>query len=97
MEATHFLMLPKVATEMALHVLAYNLTRVMNIVGIKRLLVAILPFRSLSVPRGCARIDYRLATAKTCSNGRVDVDRHRLRAVFCGGKTFSHGLDHRLN
>jgi hypothetical protein len=37
MGATHFLMttLPKVATEMALHVLAYNLTRVMNIVGIK--------------------------------------------------------------
>ena len=32
MGATHFLMktLPKVATEMALHVLAYNLTRVMN-------------------------------------------------------------------
>jgi hypothetical protein len=25
---------------------------------------------------------------------RVDVDRHRLRAVFGGGKTFSHGLDH---
>ena len=25
--------LPKVATEMALHVLAYNLTRVMNIMG----------------------------------------------------------------
>jgi hypothetical protein len=41
--ATHFLMktLPKVATEMALHVLAYNLTRVMNIVGIKPLLAAI--------------------------------------------------------
>ena len=33
MGATHFLMkrLPKVASEMALHVLAYNLTRVMNI------------------------------------------------------------------
>jgi Transposase DDE domain len=32
MGATHFLMkrLPKVATEMALHVLAYNLTRVMK-------------------------------------------------------------------
>ena len=29
------------ATEMALHVLAYNLTRVMNIVGVKPLLVAI--------------------------------------------------------
>jgi hypothetical protein len=41
--ATHFLMkrLPNVATEMALNVLAYNLTRVMNIVGIKPLLVAI--------------------------------------------------------
>ena len=39
MGATHFLMkrLPKVATEMALHVLAYNLTRVMNIIGIKPL------------------------------------------------------------
>ena len=35
MGATHFLMktLPKAATEMALHVLAYNLTRVMNIMG----------------------------------------------------------------
>jgi transposase len=43
MGATHFLMktLPKVATEMALHVLAYNLTRVMNIVGIKPFLAAI--------------------------------------------------------
>src|SRR5262249_38341504 len=40
MGATHFLMkrLPKVATEIALHVLAYNLTRVMNIIGIKPLL-----------------------------------------------------------
>jgi transposase len=33
--------LPKVATEMALHVLAYNLMRVMNIVGVKPLMVAI--------------------------------------------------------
>jgi hypothetical protein len=43
MGATHFLMkkLPKVATEMALHVFAYNLTRVMNIIGIKPLLAAI--------------------------------------------------------
>ena len=41
--ATHFLMkrLPKVATEMALHVLAYNLTRVMNIVGVQPLMAAI--------------------------------------------------------
>jgi hypothetical protein len=42
MGATHFLMktLPRVATEMALHVLAYNLTRVMNILGIQPLLAA---------------------------------------------------------
>ena len=42
MGATHFLMktLPRVATEMALHVLAYNLTRVMNIMGVKPLLAA---------------------------------------------------------
>jgi len=33
--------LPKVATEMALHVLAYNLTRVMNIIGIRPLIAAI--------------------------------------------------------
>jgi hypothetical protein len=41
--ATHFLIrrLRNVATEMALNVLAYNLTRVMNIVGIKPLMVAI--------------------------------------------------------
>jgi transposase len=43
MGATHFLMktLAKVAGEMALSVLAYNLTRVMNIVGIKPLIAAI--------------------------------------------------------
>jgi hypothetical protein len=43
MGATHFLMkrLPKVATEMALHVLAHNLTRVMNIMGVGALVAAI--------------------------------------------------------
>jgi transposase len=42
MGATHFLMktLPHVASEMALHVLAYNLTRVMNIIGVGPLLAA---------------------------------------------------------
>jgi transposase len=42
MGATHFLMktLPMVATEMALHVLAYNLTRVMSIIGVRPLLAA---------------------------------------------------------
>ena len=43
MGATHFLMkrLRNVKTEMALNVLAYNLTRVMNIIGIKPLMAAI--------------------------------------------------------
>ena len=42
MGATHFQMrtLPRVAAEMALHVLAYNLTRVMNIMGIQPLMAA---------------------------------------------------------
>ena len=41
--ATHFLMkgLPKVAREMALHVLAYNLTRVLNILGVQPLMAAL--------------------------------------------------------
>jgi hypothetical protein len=44
MGATHFQMrtLKKVGTEMALHVLAYNLKRVMNILGIRPLIAAIL-------------------------------------------------------
>jgi transposase len=43
MGATHFLCkrLPKVATEMALNVLGYNLTRVMNIIGVAALVAAI--------------------------------------------------------
>ena len=40
---THFLLkrLPKVKTEMSLHVLAYNLKRVINILGAKSLMAAI--------------------------------------------------------
>ncbi len=43
MGASHFLMKtkPRVSTEMALDVLAYNLTRVLNIVGSRKLLTAI--------------------------------------------------------
>ena len=43
MGATQFLMktLPRVASEMALHVLAYNLTRVMNMMGTQPLIAAI--------------------------------------------------------
>jgi transposase len=44
MGATHFLCktLPKVATEMALCVLTYNFTRVLNIVGVEKMLEAIM-------------------------------------------------------
>ena len=43
MGATHFLTktLPRVASEMALHVLAYNLTRVINILGVQPLITAL--------------------------------------------------------
>jgi hypothetical protein len=43
MGATHFQTktLPRVASEMALHVLAYNLARVINIIGIQPLMAAI--------------------------------------------------------
>jgi hypothetical protein len=43
MGATHFLCktLPKVATEMALCVLTYNLTRELTIVGVQKIMEAI--------------------------------------------------------
>jgi len=42
MGTTHFLMktLPRIASEMALHVLAYNMTRMMNIMGVRPLIAA---------------------------------------------------------
>ena len=42
MGATHFLTqtLPRVSTEMSLHVLAYHMTRVMNLLGVGALLEA---------------------------------------------------------
>src|SRR6266404_3776372 len=43
--------------------------------------------------RGCALIDSRPDTAKIGSDGRVEVHRARLRAVFGGRKTFPHSLD----
>jgi hypothetical protein len=56
MGATHFLMktLPKVAAEMALHVLAYNLTRVMNIIGVKPLMAAIRGVRQSTGPNNAS-------------------------------------------
>jgi hypothetical protein len=43
MGATHFLTrtLPRVSAEMSLHVLAYNLKRAMQILGVEQLMAAI--------------------------------------------------------
>jgi hypothetical protein len=73
MGATHFLMktLPRVPAEMALHVLGYNLTRVMNIMGIRPLMAAIRhkPNLHKSAPRRqdrqIALLSKRFYTAKT--------------------------------
>jgi transposase len=55
MGATHFLMkrLPKVATEMALHLLAYNIMRVMNIMGVEPLIAAMRAGRHNAVVGAC--------------------------------------------
>jgi len=60
MGATHFLMkrLRNVATEMALNVLGYNLTRVMNIVGVKPLLAAMRALRPHLGATKSARADH---------------------------------------
>lgn len=74
MGATHFLMkrLKNVRTEMALHVLAYNLTRVMNILGPGSLIQAMRawsgPFAPLSKPE---------TTLRTSVNGKCAVLRPR--------------------
>ena len=51
MGATHFKMktLEHVSTEMSLHALAYNMKRVMNILGAKALLEAIMALTSMFI------------------------------------------------
>ena len=58
MGATHFLCktLPKVATEMALCVLGYNLTRVINILGVENAVISLLAADFRRDPRLRARI-----------------------------------------
>jgi hypothetical protein len=54
---------------------------------------AVRPLGSLSMARGCARIDSRPDTAKIGSSDRVEVHHARLLAVIGVRKTFPHGLD----
>src|SRR5258705_6577944 len=53
---------------------------------------AVRPLRSLSMARGCARIDSRLDTVKISLAGRVEVHHARFLAVIGVRKTFPHGL-----
>ena len=54
---------------------------------------AVRPLGSLSMARGCARIDSRPDTAKIGTADRVEVHHARLLAVMGVRKTFPHGLD----
>ena len=80
MGATHFLMkrLSNVKTEMALAVLAYNLTRVMNIMGIKPLIAAIEAFLRLISPDR-AQIGAWVALTVSWMLIRAEICKSRLR------------------
>jgi hypothetical protein len=54
---------------------------------------AVRPLGSLSMARGCARIDSRPDIAKIGLADRVEVHHARLLAVIGVRKTFPHGLD----
>src|SRR5215831_4258612 len=86
MGATHFLMktLPRVAAEMALHVRAYNMTRVMNIMGtcMGRLVssLVISPFAHLLVRPGCDISSSRPAFARLLRGAAVKGGRRPSRS-----------------
>ena len=92
MGATHFLTktLPKVAAEMALSVLAYNLTRAMNIVGTKPLRLAKLVYHVSTFQHpiqsgrfGKCRREQRLSgMAASASTSEVHVGRIDLISVI---------------
>jgi hypothetical protein len=89
MGAMHFLMktLPKVAAEMALSVLAYNLTRVMNVVGVKPLMAAIRVWPHIPAAAPSDRSEPPPAcyhTTKTQTRHTLkSATRHGTRAAAC--------------
>src|SRR5262245_21572779 len=105
MGATHFLMkrLPKVATEMALHVPAYNLTRVLNIFGAKPVLSAVRAWRALTFAflagpgaltmRGAASGCVVGEIGKTCSRTSRSAVALQPRPVKDPVSAFSHNQD----
>ena len=97
MGATHFLTkrLPKVATEMALNVLAYNIKRVMAIIGVAALLEAWLPepgtwaFKWTPTDgRGSATRARRRLQGRMCSAGKLPA----LRSARGADTSFLHSL-----
>ena len=78
MGATHFvcITLPKVATEMALNVLAHNMKRVMNIIGVDKLLEAMRAVMASARSKSVRR--WSLQGAFRRSLGAI---RHRLAAI----------------
>jgi hypothetical protein len=105
MGATHFLMktLPKVATEMALHVLAYNLTRVLNIVGVKPIMATVgarcaLAFAFLAGPRAltmlwAASVCVADEIGKICSKSSPSFVALQTRPVKDPVSALSHDQD----
>ncbi len=86
MGATHFLMkhLQNVKTETALSVLAYNLTRVMNIIGIKPLIAAVREFLRQILVDCAQEIVWIAVTASwmpICTRSRQDALRIRAPAT----------------
>jgi hypothetical protein len=76
MGAMHFLKtLPRVSGEMALHVLVYNLTRIMNIIGTNPLVAAIRGMKGAS-SRAFQRTD-RPGVAQQRASGRRLTENRR--------------------
>ena len=102
MGATHFLCitLPKVATEMALNVLAYNMKRVMNIIGVDKLLeamrAAMASARAKFVRRWSLQGAFRRSLGAIWGRLAAFGQKNRLgRAILAVGREvgeFSHSL-----
>ncbi len=87
MNQGYFLMrgLPKVRTEMSLTVLAYNLKRVLNILGVERLLAVVIQRRKdvrMSAPR--VRINILRRRGRSCSLVLMDFS-HSLAPCWTAG------------
>jgi hypothetical protein len=109
MGATHFLMktLPRVAAEMALHVLAYNLTRVMNIMGRptapsgdEGIVVADMRSSAAAEPPSTAGICIRSTSRQKEPPNPEKWPRMtaspRSRPVYASARAYSHSQDPKL-